>query len=155
LVKAADGDTDLAKYGIIFIDEIDKIASVVTEASRDVSGRCVQVNLLKLMEDTDVNVLSQMDIMNQMRAFMTGPLSKKNKVDRINTQHILFIVSGAFERILDITGKRLGRTKIGFGGASSREKIDDFSVLQQVNTEDLIKYGFEPEFIGRLPVRMA
>ncbi|MDR0351292.1 MAG: AAA family ATPase [Puniceicoccales bacterium] len=155
LVKAADGDVDLAKYGIVFIDEIDKIASVSTGDSRDISGRGVQINLLKLMEETDVNILSQTDIMNQMRAFMTSSFSRKNKADRINTQHILFIVSGAFDRLSEITTKRLGQTKIGFGGASSKKSTDDFAVLQQVNTEDLIKYGFEPEFIGRLPVRVA
>ncbi|MDR1458493.1 MAG: AAA family ATPase [Puniceicoccales bacterium] len=155
LVKAANGNIDLAKHGIIFIDEIDKIASVSMGESRDISGRGVQINLLKLMEDTDVNILSQTDIMNQMRAFVTSSFNKKNKVDRINTQHILFIVSGAFDRIVEITNKRLGQAKVGFGGASRKESVDDFDVLQQVNTEDLIKYGFEPEFIGRLPVRVA
>jgi ATP-dependent protease Clp ATPase subunit len=123
LIKAADGDIDLAKYGIIFIDEIDKIASVSVGDSRDISGRGVQINLLKLMEETDVNVLSQTDIMNQMRAFMTTSFNKKNKADRINTKHILFIVSGAFDRIVEITSKRLDRAKIGFGGASSKETI--------------------------------
>ncbi|MDR2735443.1 MAG: AAA family ATPase [Puniceicoccales bacterium] len=155
LVKAADGNVDLAQYGIIFIDEIDKIANVSSGDTRDISGRGVQINLLKLMEETDVNILSQTDIMNQMRAFMTSSFNRKNKAEKINTQHILFIVSGAFDRILEITAKRLGHTKIGFGGTDSKTMVDDFDVLQQVSTEDLIKYGFEPEFIGRLPVRVA
>ncbi|MDR0417978.1 MAG: AAA family ATPase [Puniceicoccales bacterium] len=153
LIKAANGNVNLAQYGIIFIDEIDKITNV-GDTGRDVSGRGVQINLLKLMEETDVSIFSQTDMLNQMRTLMSFGSSKKQSAEKINTKNILFIVSGAFDRLGDIVKRRMGTAQIGF---SAVEKLTDrdFEFLTQAQTEDFIKYGFEPEFIGRLPVRVA
>ena len=156
LVKAADGDVELAQYGIIYIDEVDKIASQTSAGTKDVSGRGVQTNLLKLMEDTDVNLVSQTDMMGQMQAMMMnrGGLRKST----ISTKHMLFIVSGAFMPMIDIVQKRLDRNPIGFGsGVAGRDEadVDETDILSQAETRDFIAFGFEPEFIGRLPVRVA
>jgi len=155
LVKIADGNAELAQYGIIYIDEIDKIASNPTESGPDVSGRGVQINLLKLMEDSEVNLLSQTDMLSQFESVMEVMHGKgKNKKRTISTKNILFIVSGAFEELSDIVKKRVSGAQIGFGkdGATEREKS---FYLKQSTTSDFIKFGFEPEFIGRLPVRVA
>ncbi|HCR28575.1 MAG TPA: ATP-dependent protease [Opitutae bacterium] len=154
LVKQANGDIELAQYGIIYIDEIDKIAQN-GERGRDVSGRGVQINLLKLMEDTDVNLQSQTDLLGQMQAMMDFQQTGKARKKTINTRHILFIVSGAFDKLGDAVKKRLTTTSMGFGASrnTSEDESDDF--LVKVETRDFIDYGFEPEFIGRLPVRVA
>lgn len=160
LVKAADGDVELAQYGIIYIDEIDKIAGRNTGGGRDVSGRGVQVNLLKLMEETDVNLVSQTDIMGQMQAMMSMQAGGDGKRS-INTRHILFIVSGAFDKLSDQVRSRLGRGQIGFTGGQGQEgstkgDLDEEDyLLSQVESVDLVDYGFEPEFVGRLPIRVA
>jgi endopeptidase Clp ATP-binding regulatory subunit ClpX len=151
LVKAANGHTHLAQYGIIFIDEIDKIAS--SGDHRDVSGRGVQINLLKLMEDTDVNLLGPNDMMRQMRSMMNP--SRQKQPDTLSTRNILFIVSGAFDKLEEIVKKRVGASSMGFNGKSQDLKDDTYTYLQKAKTEDFIRYGFEPEFIGRLPVRVA
>ncbi len=154
LVKAANGNIELAQYGIIYIDEIDKIASEGSSNGRDISGRGVQINLLKLMEDTAVNVFSSNDIMGQMRSvFNMGGNPKKQK-PTINTRHILFIVSGAFDKLAGNVKRRLNHNAIGFTSASSLEDHSS-NYLQKANTADFITYGFEPEFIGRLPIRVA
>ncbi|MDR2420177.1 MAG: AAA family ATPase [Puniceicoccales bacterium] len=151
LVKAANGNTHLAQYGIIFIDEIDKIAS--SGDHRDISGRGVQINLLKLMEDTDVNLLGPNDMMRQMRSMMNP--SRQKQPDTLSTRNILFIVSGAFDKLEEIVKKRVGASSMGFNGKSQDLKDDTYTYLQKSKTEDFIRYGFEPEFIGRLPVRVA
>ncbi|MDR2807041.1 MAG: AAA family ATPase [Puniceicoccales bacterium] len=154
LIKVVNGNVELAQYGIVFIDEIDKITNVGGDAGRDVSGRGVQINLLKLMEETDVSVFSQTDMLNQMRTFMSFGSGKKQQPEKINTKNILFIMSGAFDKLSDIVKKRIGTAKIGFGVL--QETVNqDFELLAQAQSEDFIKYGFEPEFIGRLPVRVA
>ncbi len=155
LVKAADGNVDLAEYGIIYIDEIDKIAGQNSSGGRDVSGRGVQINLLKLMEESEVNRNSQTDIMGQMQAMMEMQRGGKTGRRTINTRHILFIVSGAFGTLGENVKKRLESGQIGFsqpGGAKERSSAD---YLLEASTSDFIDYGFEPEFIGRLPVRIA
>lgn len=155
LVKVANGNVELAQYGIIYIDEIDKIASEAG-GHKDVSGRGVQINLLKLMEETEVNLFSPTDMMSQMQAMMeisSGGRKKKKKT--INTRHILFIVSGAFDKLAEQVKKRVDRAEIGFGREqlAGVENMDRY--LKEASTMDFIKYGFEPEFIGRLPVRVS
>lgn len=155
LVRMADGDTDLAQYGIIYIDEIDKIAGRSNQTGKDVSGRGVQVNLLKLMEETDVNLLSQTDILGQIQAVMAMQTGGEPPKRTLNTRHMLFIVSGAFDKLAEQVKRRLGRQQIGFANAGAAAGADASGFLKQVETVDLIDFGFEPEFVGRLPVRVA
>ena len=153
LVKLADGNTTLAEYGIIYIDEIDKIATRSTNGMKDVSGRGVQINLLKLMEDSNVNLASQADMMSQMEGMMDLANGSKKRKKTISTKNILFIVSGAFDQLADLIKKREEDFQIGFNQKKAEDKMDDY--LTKATTEDYIKYGFEPEFIGRLPIRVA
>ena len=159
LVAKADGDTNLAQYGIIYIDEIDKIATstVGTSGGRDVSGRGVQTTLLKLMEETEVPVRNPMDLQAQIQSafeFQRRGGNGKPRRETINTRHILFIVSGAFEKLRDQVARRLRQSHIGFAQAAGGAPLDA-EILRQVETRDFIDYGFEPEFIGRLPVRVV
>jgi len=154
LVRAADNDPELAQYGIVYIDEIDKIASKATQGGRDVSGRGVQTNLLKLMEETEVNVQSQTDLVGQMQSIMELQRGGKPRKRTVNTRHILFIVSGAFDGLNDIIRKRVATGAIGFG-IGQKDAAHDDTLLHKVSTTDFIAYGFEPEFIGRLPVRVV
>ena len=154
LFKISGNNADLAQYGIIYIDEIDKIASAGDSGGKDVSGRGVQINLLKLMEDADVNLSSPSDMMGQMQAMMEAQRGGKKRPRAINTRHILFIVSGAFGRLSESIKKRVDATTVGFGGNAAGER-EDSDYLREAATTDFIKYGFEPEFVGRLPVRVA
>ena len=153
LVTQANGDLKLAQYGIIYLDEVDKIAAPSNIIGRDVSGRGVQMGLLKLMEETEVDIRAAYDITSQMQAVME--FQQKGKVEKqiVNTRHILFIVSGAFNGLKDIIKKRLHKSSLGFGAdiQSRREEEDNF---QDVNSKDFMEFGFEPEFIGRLPVHV-
>ena len=150
LVHKADGDIELAQYGIIYIDEIDKIAAPAQQNGRDVSGRGVQTTLLKLMEETDVPVRSQNDIQGQLQAAMEFQRSgQRSQPETVNTRNILFIVSGAFERLPDIIAHRLDAKSPGTDGHAAAE------LVRNATTRDFISYGFEPEFIGRLPVRVV
>lgn len=153
LVKLADGNTELAQYGIIYIDEIDKIANKTADGGRDVSGRGVQINLLKLMEDSDVNLHSQTDMAAQLEMAMDSVHGGKKKKPTINTRNILFIVSGAFDHMSEMIQKRLDGSQIGFG--RGKDDTVNNNYLKEATTADFIKYGFEPEFIGRLPIRVA
>jgi endopeptidase Clp ATP-binding regulatory subunit ClpX len=156
LVKAANGNIELAQYGIVFIDEIDKIAMSSDGGSRDISGRGVQINLLKLMEESDINAYSQTDMIAQLRAAMAFTNSGKEQNQSVNTKHILFIASGAFDKLSEIVESRIGEKSIGFNFKTvDDENKETYEYLQQASTADFIKYGFEPEFIGRLPVRVA
>lgn len=150
LVRAADGNAELAQYGIVFIDEVDKIATS-GEMGRDVSGRGVQVNLLKIMEDSDVNLIAPNDLVAQMNMMMN--FGNKTRKETINTRHILFIMSGAFDKLGDIIRRRLDANTIGFGHPGKNESNSAY--LHQAATEDFINFGMEPEFVGRLPVRVA
>ena len=156
LVKQANGDVELAQYGIIYVDEIDKIAAEGSRGGRDVSGRGVQINLLKLMEETEVNLHSPQDMMGQMKAFMEMQRGGKPKKPTISTKNILFIVSGAFDQLAESVRKRLDLNRIGFGSSDEKELSESkVNFLNRAETQDFIKYGFEPEFVGRLPVRVA
>ncbi|MGJ3243801.1 MAG: AAA family ATPase [Opitutales bacterium] len=157
LVKAADGDTALAQYGIIYVDEIDKIAGASSAQGKDVSGRGVQINLLKLMEDTEVSLFSPNDMMGQMQAMMGGLGKGKDQPRTLSTRHILFIVSGAFDQLGELIRNRVGTGSLGFGSLDrdTERDNDPFRWLRHAETQDFIRYGFEPEFIGRVPVRVA
>jgi ATP-dependent Clp protease ATP-binding subunit ClpX len=153
LVQKADGNVEVAQYGIIYIDEIDKIATSSNVAGRDVSGRGVQTTLLKLMEETEVPLRNPMDLQSQLQSAMEFQRRGKAKKEVINTRHILFICSGAFDRLKDQVERRLRRANIGFG--SEPVPTESAEVLAEVTTRDFIDYGLEPEFIGRLPVRVV
>jgi len=154
LVQKADGNVKLAQYGIIYIDEVDKISTPASIIGRDVSGRGVQSNLLKLMEETEVPLRSPTDLTSQIQAAMEYQRHGKIKRPTINTRHILFIVSGAFDKLEDTVRARMRDAQIGFG-AKIRGEIPRADLLRHATTEDFIKFGFEPEFIGRLPVRVV
>jgi ATP-dependent Clp protease ATP-binding subunit ClpX len=153
LVQKADGDVNLAQFGIIYIDEIDKIASAANLIGRDVSGRGVQTTLLKLMEETEVPVRSMNDLQAQLQAAFEFQKRGKAKRETINTRHILFVVSGAFERLKQQVSRRISQGQIGF--SAEPVKVMDNELFQYVTTQDFVEYGFEPEFIGRLPVRVV
>jgi endopeptidase Clp ATP-binding regulatory subunit ClpX len=155
LVRLAGGEVKRAEYGIIYIDEIDKITAASNTSGRDVSGRGVQTNLLKLMEETEVPARSPNDIAGQISAMMEMSMrGGKKQPATINTRHILFIVSGAFDGLEKLVRKRQREATIGFAAAvvptDAREDM-----LALAETKDFIEFGFEPEFIGRLPVRVV
>lgn len=152
LVAAADDDLDKARFGIIYLDEADKIASRGKHNSPSVSSRGVQFGLLRLMEDCDVDLKAGNDMQSQMQIFMDMQSGRK-KPSKINTRHILFIVSGAFAGLGDIIERRLNRSPIGFhrDGVTFNEDV----LFHQASTEDFLEFGYEAEFIGRLPVRVS
>lgn len=151
LVNEANGDIELAQYGIVYLDEVDKIASSHNLIGPDVSRTGVQRALLKPMEETEVDLKVPHDIISQMEALEHYRKTGEKGKQKINTKNILFIMSGAFNDLEEIIKKRLNRQGIGFG-AEIRSRNDEESLLPYVKAEDLINYGFESEFIGRLPV---
>jgi len=151
LVYEANGDIELAQYGIIYIDEVDKIASSNNLIGPDVSRTGVQRALLKPMEETEVDLKVAHDPISQLEAIEHYRKTGKREKRTINTKNILFIMSGAFNGLEELVKKRLNREGIGFG-AEIRSKDERAEYLKQVKAEDLIAYGFESEFIGRLPV---
>jgi endopeptidase Clp ATP-binding regulatory subunit ClpX len=153
LVHESDGDISKAEYGIVYLDEIDKIASSGHTTGPDVSRTGVQRNLLKLMEEAEVDLKTPHDLASQVEAAMEAQRTGKVTRRKINTRNILFIVSGAFSGLDKIVKKRMNVHSIGFDSKhAGRVVMSDTEMLQKVRTEDLIEYGFESEFIGRLPV---
>lgn len=152
LVKEANDDIELAQCGIVYIDEIDKIAASPNVIGAQISRTGVQRALLKPMEETDVDLKVPHDpvsMMQELEAFQrTGKRSKRS----VNTANILFIVSGAFTELEDVIRRRLSKQNIGFGSTLVKAQTDN-ELLKQTRAEDLVKFGFESEFIGRLPVR--
>ena len=151
LLQETNGDIELAQCGIIYIDEIDKIASGNNVIGIDVSRTGVQRGLLKPMEETEVDLKVPHDIVSQMEAMEHFRKTGKKEKRTVNTKNILFIVSGAFNALTEIIKKRVNRQSIGFG-ADLKKNDDETDYLKMVTSEDLIQYGFESEFIGRLPV---
>ena len=140
LIRRAGGDIKRAEHGIIYLDEVDKLACGASESG----GRGVQTNLLKLMEDGDVPVVSPNDVTGQLQNAMSAARGNTPGMpDTVSTKHILFIVSGAFVGIENITRDRIGSKSLSMENCHS-----------QVSTADLIRFGLEPEFVGRLPVRV-
>ncbi len=153
LVQVADGNTELAAKGIVYVDEVDKLASRRDHTGRDVSGRGVQFGFLRLLEDTDVDLNSSHDIASQFKTFMNFQKKGKAEKEIVNTRDILFIFSGAFHGLEDIINNRLNKKAIGLH--QSKESEDISMVLKKAEAKDLVDFGFEHEFIGRLPVRVA
>ncbi len=151
LVQEADGNIEKAKYGIIYIDEIDKIASSGNIIGLDVSRTGVQRNLLKPMEETEVDLKVAHDPIAMMEAAAHFQKTGKRLKRTINTKDILFIVSGAFNGLDEIISRRLFSKGLGFE-AELKKKENRSDLLREVKAEDLIKYGFESEFVGRIPV---
>lgn len=142
LLAAADNDVEKAEQGIIFIDEIDKIAKKKNTMSRDVSGESVQQGLLKLLEGSDVEVPVGATSKNAMVPLTT-----------VNTRNILFICGGAFPELESIIKSRLNKSSLmGFGADLKDAHDNDPDIMSQVTIEDLREFGMIPEFIGRLPV---
>ena len=156
LVRKADGDVELAEYGIIYIDEVDKIATSGSMIGRDVSGRGVQTTLLKLMEETEVPLRNPSDIQSQMQAMFDMQRGGGGTPrDSVNTRHILFIVSGAFSGLEKIISQRMRTGSIGFAAENRDLPSMDEEMFRHVETQDYLEFGFEAEFIGRLPVRVV
>lgn len=151
LVRQADGDIERAQYGIIYLDEIDKIAASPFRIGADVSRTGVQRALLKPMEETEVELKVPHDPVSQIEAIEQYRATGKRERRLVNTGNILFIMSGAFAGLEEIIKKRVQQQSMGFESSVSSVRTAG-RFLKQVKAEDLVEFGFESEFVGRLPV---
>ena len=146
LIQNADNDIAKAEHGIIFVDEIDKIAKKGENVSitRDVSGEGVQQALLKIIEGTEASVPPQ-----------GGRKHPNQEMLKLNTRNILFICGGAFVGLEKVIEKRVSAHQMGFGAQLGNTSNDNVTLLKQIHPDDLVKFGLIPEFIGRLPIHVA
>ncbi len=146
LIQNADNDIQKAEHGIIFVDEIDKIAKKGENVSitRDVSGEGVQQALLKIIEGTEASVPPQ-----------GGRKHPNQEMLKINTRNILFICGGAFVGLDKVIEKRVSAHQMGFGAQINNNDRDNTTIFKQIHPDDLVKFGLIPEFIGRLPIHVA
>lgn len=154
LVAKANGNVELAEHGIIYLDEVDKLASSGERMGRDVNGRGVQTTLLKLMEETEVPLHAPNDMRSQIQMMFDMRKGEGPRKQVVNTRNILFVVSGAFSGLEKIIERRVSKGSIGFG-AAAREEVTQGTALRLAQTQDFIDFGFEAEFVGRLPVRVV
>lgn len=143
LLNAADGDVQLAERGIIFIDEIDKIAGNKESGGRDIAGEGVQQSLLKMIEGTKMVISGQKDVYGMAEQFT------------LDTTNVLFIFGGSFAGLEEVISRRLNKVTVGFGASTDRVKADDKDLLRRVVGKDLIEFGMIPEFMGRVQVIVA
>jgi endopeptidase Clp ATP-binding regulatory subunit ClpX len=152
LVKEANDDIELAQCGIVYIDEFDKIAASPSVMGAQVARTGVQRALLKPMEETDVDLKVPHDPVSMMQELESYQRTGKRAKRTVNTANILFIVSGAFSELSDVIRRRLSKQNIGFGSNLVKSQKDN-DLLKLTKAQDLVKFGFESEFIGRLPIR--
>ena len=154
LVNEAGDDLELAQYGIVYIDEIDKIAGTPNLIGPDVSRTGVQRALLKPMEETEVDLKTPHDPISQIQAIEQYRRTGEREKRSVNTRHILFIMSGAFGDLAEVINRRLNKGAVGFcAEVCSEGEIQE--TLKQVTAQDLVSFGFENEFVGRLPVQVV
>jgi ATP-dependent Clp protease ATP-binding subunit ClpX len=154
LVHEANDDIELAQYGIVYVDEIDKIASSHSFVGPDVSRTGVQRALLKPMEETEVDLKVPHDPISQIQAIEKYRKTGKKEKQTVNTRHILFIMSGAFGDLPEIIKRRLNQKTMGFT-SEVRVAEADQAYFHEMTAQDLVEYGFENEFVGRIPVQVV